>query len=51
MSKAFRNFHDKPWAHVAMDKQELASELDNYWVPKVCHAAAEGLELQCSRKY
>ena len=34
-----------------MDKQELVSEPDHYLITKMCHAAAEGLELQCSWEY
>ena len=40
-----------PWTHVAMDKQKLVSELDHYLMKMMCQAAAEGLELQCSREY
>ena len=36
---------------LAMDKQELVSELDHYLMIKMCHAAAEDLELPCSQEY
>lgn len=34
-----------------MDKQEILSELNHYFMTKMCHAAAECLELQCSQQY
>lgn len=34
-----------------MDKQEILSELNHYFMMKMCHAAAECLELQCSQQY
>ena len=36
---------------LAMDKQELVSELDHYLMIKMRHAAAEDLELPCSQEY
>ena len=46
VSEVLRNFH-VPWTQVAMDKQELVSELDHYLMTEIIHAAAEGLEAQC----
>ena len=44
--EGLRNFH-VPWTHVAMDKQELVLELDNYLMTKMCNTAGESLGLQC----
>jgi hypothetical protein len=50
VSEALEGLH-VPWTDVAMEKQKLVSELDHYLMKMICQAAADGLELQCSREY